>query len=138
MEEYRSAKIKVCAEIDKFESVLNFINEKLEENGCGMKFITQSVIAMEEIFVNVAHYAYPNSTGECEIELKLYKDKVVFTVSDSGIPFDPLAKEDPDITLSAEERKIGGLGIFMVKNIMDEVSYEYSNGKNCLTMSKKM
>ena len=91
--------------------------------------------ALEEIFVNVAKYAY-NGNGTVEITLSKFKDHVSFVFKDSGKPFNPLAKADPNITASSEEREIGGLGIFMVKKIMDKVEYEYINGQNVLTLVK--
>ena len=91
--------------------------------------------ALEEIFVNVSKYAY-NGKGTVEITLSKFKDHVSFVFKDSGKPFNPLAKADPNITASSEEREIGGLGIFMVKKIMDKVEYEYINGQNVLTLVK--
>ena len=95
-------------------------------------------VAVEEIFVNIANYAYPSGEGEAVISIEADKDakSVSILFEDQGTPYDPLKNEDPDITLSADERPIGGLGIFMVKKSMDEVSYEYKDGKNRLTISK--
>ena len=95
-------------------------------------------VAIEEVFVNIAHYAYPESDGEMTLHLSFDKQsgKVTFRFADKGIPFDPLKKPDPDITLSANEREIGGLGIFIAKKTMDTMSYTYENGENILTMTK--
>ena len=95
-------------------------------------------VALEEVFVNVAHYAYPNGSSEVSFSIDFDSEsrRMTFQMTDSGIPFDPLAKPDPDITLSAEERQIGGLGIFMMKMTMDDVSYVYKDGQNILTMKK--
>ena len=103
-----------------------------------MKQQMQIDIAAEEIFVNIAHYAYTPGTGEATICVELYQDPsaIEITFIDQGVPYDPLAKPDPDVTLSAKERKIGGLGIFMVKKSMDEVRYEYLDGCNVLTIKK--
>ena len=103
-----------------------------------MKVQMQIDIAVEEIFVNVAHYAYTPNVGKVKIRLEKPADStgVDITFIDSGIPYDPLAKPDPDVTLSAEERQIGGLGIFMVKKSMDSMLYEYTDGQNILTMRK--
>ena len=92
-----------------------------------MKDQLQIQVAVEEIFVNIANYAYTPETGEALIRMRFdrYSREVSITLTDSGIPFDPLKKEDPDVTLTAEQRKIGGLGIFMVKKSMDAVEYEY-------------
>ncbi|MCR4798554.1 MAG: ATP-binding protein [Lachnospiraceae bacterium] len=95
-------------------------------------------IAVEEIFVNISHYAYNPQTGPATIRVEILEDPVAveLTFFDNGIPYDPLAKADPDVTLDADERDIGGLGIFMVKQSMDDVSYEYKDGQNILTIKK--
>ena len=95
-------------------------------------------VALEEVFVNVAHYAYPNGSGDVSFSIDFDSEsrRMTFPMTASGIPFDPRAKPDPDITLSAEERQIGGLGIFMMKMTMDDVSYVYKDGQNILTMKK--
>ena len=95
-------------------------------------------IAVEEIFVNISHYAYNPKTGPATIRVEILEDPVAveLTFFDNGIPYDPLAKADPDVTLDADERDIGGLGIFMVKQSMDDVSYEYKDGQNILTIKK--
>jgi anti-sigma regulatory factor (Ser/Thr protein kinase) len=99
----------------------------------------QMNLAMEEAVVNVMNYAYPiGKKGEIAIEATTDNGMLNFVIKDSGTPFDPTAKEDADTTLSAEERPIGGLGIFLVKQIMDNVSYEYKEGKNVLTLSKRI
>lgn len=116
--------------------VMSFVEENLEAFGCTMKAIMQISVCVEEIFVNIAHYAYGEGIGNMTLSLSSQDNKVCLVFSDNGVPFDPLAKEDPDITLSAEERPVGGLGIFMVKKVMDEVDYEYRDGKNVFTMKK--
>ena len=118
--------------------VLDFLEGSLEEAGCPMKTLMQICIAVEEIFVNIASYAYAPETGSVRIRLDMPGEpsKAVITFEDSGIPYDPLKKEDPDVTLSAEERQIGGLGIYMVKQSMDDVRYQYTDGKNVLTLEK--
>ena len=103
-----------------------------------MRIQLQMDIAVEEIFVNIASYAYEGKEGPSEIIFELNDKVAEITFIDSGIPYDPLAKEDPDITLSAEQRQIGGLGIFMVKKSMDDMKYEYSDGKNKLTLFKRI
>lgn len=126
------------AEVEILNEVLAFSEEFLEANGCGFKMISQFSIVLEELFVNIASYAYPDGGGDCTIGLSVADGKLECVISDSGVAFDPLSKADPDITLSAEERKIGGLGIFMVRNMMDEVIYERRDGKNILTIRKKL
>ena len=130
--------INVDATVENLEVVQNFVSQELEEQGCSMKVMMQIEIAVEEIYVNIVHYAYNPEIGKATIRCEVTEDpmQVIIQFMDSGVPFDPLAKEDADITLSAEERQIGGLGIFMVKKSMDEVSYEYKEGKNVLTIRK--
>lgn len=129
--------IKVKADTAELDNVLSFADAILEELGCSVKAQMQIDIAIEEIFVNIAHYAYPEAEGEAVISVDSGEGpSVTITFEDEGIQYDPLKNEDPDITLSAEDRPIGGLGIFMVKKSMDEVSYEYKDGKNRLTIKK--
>lgn len=115
-----------------------FVDESLEEAGCSMKAQIQIDVAVEEVFVNIAQYAYAPGTGEAVIRVETEKNpgtvEIVFI--DSGVPFNPLAVKEPDVTLSALDRKIGGLGIFMVKKSMDDVTYEYVDKKNILTIKK--
>ena len=93
---------------------------------------------MEELFVNVASYAYPSGSGSVTIDMEITEEPAaaVITFTDSGIPFNPLKKDDPDIALSAEERQIGGLGIYMVKKSMDDIAYAYRDGRNVLRIVK--
>lgn len=124
------------AELAQLDNVLAFLEGTLEELECPMKCSMQIPLALEEAFVNVANYAYPQTSGEAELSVEGMDNTVKIVLSDRGIPFDPLKKDDPDITLSADKRNIGGLGIFMVKKIMDKVEYSYTDGKNILTMYK--
>ena len=134
------AELTLQASLEKLDEVLAFVEENLEKNDCPMKVLMQVQIAVEEIFVNIAHYAYGSEQGTATIRAEVGGDplQVIITFIDQGVPYDPLQKEDPDVTLSAEDRQIGGLGIFMVKKSMDDVKYEYSDGKNILTISKKI
>ena len=131
--------LKVKADVSLLDQVLSFTDAVLEEVGCSSKAKIQIDVAVEELFVNIAHYAYPSGDGEAVIyvDANASSKEVQITFEDEGIPYDPLKNEDPDITLSVEDRPIGGLGIFMVKKSMDDVSYEYSDGKNRLTIKKK-
>ena len=97
-------------------------------------------VCVEEIYVNIAHYAYAPETGDAKVRVEASGDppETTITFIDKGKPFDPLAKEDPDVTLSAEERDIGGLGIYMTKKMMDDVSYEYKDGCNILMIRKAL
>ena len=128
------------AEDSELNNVLGFLEEELEKYECSMKNITAICVAIEEIFVNVAHYAYGGGKGDCDFTIKFNKQTrdLTMVMEDKGTPFNPLAKKDPDVTLPAEQREIGGLGIFIVKKTMDEVSYRYENDKNILTMKKKI
>ena len=123
---------------ENLPEVIGFVDEQLEAADCPMKTQMQIDIAVEEIFVNIAHYAYGDEVGTAAIRTELLTEPTAFEITfiDSGIPYDPLAKPDPDVTLSAEERQIGGLGIFMVKKSMNEVKYQYIDGQNCLTLKK--
>ena len=131
--------LKVEANVDKLPEVLSFADGILEEYDCPLKVQMQLDIAIEELFVNIARYAYTSGTGDAVISIDVTDDPrgAVITFEDEGIPYDPLKKEDPDISLTAEERPIGGLGIYMVKKSMDDVSYRYEDGKNILTICKR-
>jgi anti-sigma regulatory factor (Ser/Thr protein kinase) len=126
------------ATTEALNDAMAFVDETLEEAGCSMKVQMQIDIAVEEIFVNIAHYAYTPGTGDAVLRVELQENPraVSITFEDRGVPYDPLAKEDPDVTLDAEERQIGGLGIYMVKKSMDEVKYHHEDGKNILTLVK--
>ena len=130
--------LKVDALTENLDEVMDFVGGILDEQGCPMKTKMQFDLAVEEIFVNIANYAYGDSVGKAEIEAEVNDGTVTLTFIDSGMPFNPLTKKDPDITLSAEKRAIGGLGIFLVKKYMDDVSYDYADGKNMLTVTKKI
>ena len=123
---------------DNLPQVLSFIERHLDEIGCLPKVQMQISVAAEEIFVNIANYAYAPETGKVTVRVEITEDpvSVIITFKDGGKPFDPTKKADPNVALSAEERPIGGLGIFMTKKIMDDVIYEYINGKNILTLKK--
>lgn len=117
--------------------VLGFVEEELEKHDCNMKTQMMISVMVEEIFVNIASYAYPDGCGTATITMDFDEnDKLSISFIDSGLEFNPLAKEDPDITLSAEERGIGGLGIYMVKQTMEDVKYERVDGKNILSFKK--
>ena len=126
------------AEIDELAAVIAFLEEELDKAEASPKLVVTLSVALEELFVNVAHYAYPDSKGTAKIEIDTSGDSVVIRLTDSGIPFDPLAKPDPDVTESAEKRKIGGLGIFLVKKTMNLVEYEYKDGQNILRIKKNL
>ena len=134
------------AKVGKLDRVLAFLDQRLDELECSMKAKMQIELALEEIFVNVSSYAYSrgeeqeDKTGMVSISVEDTEDprSVAVTITDRGVPFDPLAQEEPDITLSAEERKVGGLGIFMVRKSMDHIRYEFKDGQNILTFRKDL
>lgn len=132
--------LELAATTENLHAVLAFVDEELEAVGCSMRSQMQIDIAVEEIFVNIAHYAYNPEVGKATIRVEVQPEPlaVVLTFLDQGVPYDPLAKADPDVSLSAEERQIGGLGIFMVKKSMDDVQYRYENGRNILTLKKTL
>ncbi|MCR5829923.1 MAG: ATP-binding protein [Lachnospiraceae bacterium] len=130
---------KFYAEVSELSNVIDYINETLEKNGWEKKEMPVIDVAVEEIFVNIALYAYEKiSDGESSVvvSLETFDDHVEISLEDSGIEYNPLLKEDPDVTLSAQEREIGGLGIYMVKKSMDDVTYKRVDGKNILTLKK--
>ena len=128
--------LTLTAETKNLNQVLDFVNGLLEEKNCSMKEVYELDIAVEELFVNIAHYAYTSGKGDTTIRVSFEEGMAVITFIDGGFPYNPWAREDPDVTLSAEEREIGGLGIYMVKNSMDEVDYMYKDGKNIVTIKK--
>ena len=130
--------LTIEAKIENLDEVLTFVDGHLEELDCPMKAQMQIDVAVEEVFVNIASYAYAPGVGSATIRLEATKDPgtVRITFIDRGVPYDPLKKEDPDVTLSAEERAIGGLGIYMVKKAVDDISYVYRDGQNILSISK--
>ena len=129
-----------AAKTEHLMDVLGFVEETLEQFECPMKIQMAICVAIEEVFVNVANYAYGDGEGDMTLGIGFdnTSQTVTFRMTDKGIPFDPLKKPDPDITLSAEDREIGGLGIFIAKKTMDNLNYAYENGENVLTMMKKI
>lgn len=125
------------AKTEQLDALLAMLNADLEEAGCPTELVISIGICAEEIFVNVAHYGYPEGSGDVFVIEEIKDQTITLELQDWGKPYNPLEREDPDITLSAEERQVGGLGIYMVRNMMDGVTYEYKDGKNCLKMWKK-
>lgn len=132
--------LTINATVENIEKVTAFVDEQLEALDCPLKAQTQIDIAIDELFSNIAHYAYDPEVGPATVRVEVIQDPlaVVVTFIDNGKQYDPLAKEDPDVTLSAEERDIGGLGIYIVKKSMDEITYEYKDGKNILRIKKNI
>lgn len=132
--------LTIAAKIENIEAVTDFVNEQLEALDCPMKAQMQIDIAIDELFSNIAHYAYNPEIGQATVRVEVIEDPLAVTITfiDNGVPYDPLAKADPDTTLSAEEREIGGLGIYMVKKSMDDITYEYKDGQNILAIKKNL
>lgn len=130
--------IRVPADVLQMETVNGFIASLLDDLECSPKSRMQIDLAVEEIFVNIASYAYAPGTGDAVVRCEILDDPAAVEIEfeDTGTPYNPLEKEDPDVTLSAEERSIGGLGVFLVKKLMDDVRYEYRDGANVLTVRK--
>ena len=132
--------LTIAASVENIETVTDFVNEQLESLDCPMKAQMQIDIAIDELFGNIAHYAYNPEIGKATVRVEVIEDPLAVTITfiDNGVPYDPLAKADPDTTLSAEERDIGGLGIYMVKKSMDDITYEYKDGQNILAIKKNL
>lgn len=132
--------LNIEAKVENLDEVLEFVDKELEARDCSPKIQMQLDVAVEELFVNIAHYAYKPETGFATVRVEFIEEplSIVITFIDGGKPYDPLAREDPDVTLSAEERQIGGLGIYLVKKTMDDVIYDYKDGKNILTIKKTL
>jgi anti-sigma regulatory factor (Ser/Thr protein kinase) len=130
--------LDILAKTENLDTVMAFVDERLEKAECPMKIQMQIDIAVEEIFVNIASYAYSPGEGPATVRVNVDDEHkfVDITFIDNGVPYDPLAKDDPDIALSAEEREVGGLGIYMVKKSMDYMKYEYTDGHNIVTIGK--
>lgn len=128
------------AKIGDIPAVTEFIESELEKIGCPMKAVLQINVAIDEIYSNIVKYGYPRKPGPVTVKLVLKDDPKAVCVrfADEGVPYNPLNVADPDVTLSAEEREIGGLGIYMVKKTMDDVRYKYENGQNILTIVKRL
>ncbi len=125
-------------DISTISQLSEFVETVCEEKGLDMALTMNLNLALEEAVVNVMSYAYPDSQGDVKVDIMIDDQKVVSTLTDSGIPFDPTQKGDVDTTLPAEERPIGGLGIHLVKQIMDKVSYQYVGNQNILTLEKNI
>ena len=116
--------------------VIDFVSEDFEKLGVPDSVVVILVTAVEEIYLNIAGYAYEDGCGDATIRVETVGNSITLTFIDSGIPFDPLKKEDPDLSLPIEERPIGGLGVLLVKKTMDEVDYQRKDEKNILTLKK--
>lgn len=131
-------KMEFDADVKQLNAVNAFIDAELEAAGCPMRVQMQIDLTVEEIFVNIAHYAYEDKCGKAEITVELLMDPAGIHIEfrDAGVPYDPLSHKDPDVTLTAEERRIGGLGIYLVKQQMDHLTYQRDGEENLLTIEK--
>ena len=130
--------LTVEAIVEQIETVTEFVNAELEKLDCPMKARIQLDIAIDEIVSNIAYYAYGERTGTVTVRIEALQEEngVQLMFLDSGVPYDPLTRQDPDISAEIEERKEGGLGIFLVRKTLDDMKYEYKDGQNCLTIRK--
>lgn len=128
----------VQATLENIAVVTGFVNAELDCLNCPEWTRSEIDIAIDEIFGNIANYAYKPGEGPATVRIEAEDDplRVSITFIDHGMQYNPLAAEDPDVTLAVRERRIGGLGVFMVKNMMDAVSYDYKDGENILTIRK--
>ena len=136
--------ITLKAVIDNLEEAMSFVSGEAEAMGCSMKNVMTMELVTDEIFSNIVFYAYKGmeEPGDVTIQIDEAENEegkeIHLTFSDSGIPYDPLSREEPDVTLPAEEREVGGLGIFLVRKKMDDVQYRYEEGKNRLLLIKRL
>ncbi len=130
--------LTLAAKTENLDEVLDFVNEQLEAQGCSMRAQLELDIAIEELFVNIANYAYMPEEGSVTIQVAFRDDMVSVIFIDGGTPYNPWDRPDPDVSLSAEERQIGGLGVYMVKKSMNHVDYIHQDGKNILTIQKQI
>ena len=132
--------ITLPATIENVEKVTEFVNAELAKINCPAKAKAEIDIAIDELFSNIANYAYNPEVGKATVKVEVQENPqaVVITFMDKGIPYYPLKREDPNVKLSADERGIGGLGIFMVKKTMDSVEYEYKDNHNILKIKKNI
>lgn len=132
--------LNISATVENIPVVTAFVDEQLEALNCPLKAQMQIDIAIDELFGNIAQYAYNPDIGSATVRVEVSEDPlaVIITFIDGGIPYNPLKADDPDITLSAEDRPLGGLGIYMVKKSMDAIIYEHRDGKNILSIKKTL
>jgi len=128
--------LQIEAKVDNLQLVLGFLEEYLEGMNCPMGTIMQLQVALEELFTNICFYAYEPLSGDVLLLLDNHDSLLKIYLADRGIPFDPTAKQDPDITLNAAQRPVGGLGIYMVKQIVDKMEYLRIADKNILCLTK--
>ncbi len=141
MGEKLEKQLNIEADLANLDLVLDAIEEILSEAGAGMKVIKACQLSVEELFVNIASYGYAEATEKpCSINLIAEGDEakgnIRIKIKDKAEKFDPFAKEDPDITLKIKDRGVGGMGIYMTKNLMDSWEYKYDNNENTVILEK--
>ena len=139
MSETSRTEISVESVNDNITAITEFINAELEAHGCSPKARVQIDVAADELFANVVQHAYAPLVGMVTVRVNVSEDDRTarITFIDSGRPFDPLSAPEPDISLPVEQRGVGGLGLFLVKKTMDDLIYEYRDGKNIVTIVKR-
>ena len=132
--------LTVEARDEQLAAVQNFVQELLDSAGVSVKEQMQISIAVEEIFVNISHYAYTPDVGYATIRVRITENpaELALTFLDRGVPYDPTKAQSPDLSLPASEREVGGLGIFMTKQLVDKICYEYRDGQNVLTLLRRL
>ena len=130
--------LKIPAKLENLHTMMAFVRSFMESNNTNNTAIMQTELAIEEVLVNIINYAYPDKNGDIEVSCEWESGrKAIFKIFDNGTPFDSVNKKEPDITIPIEEKSIGGLGIFLLKKMMDDVKYERVNAKNVLTLVKQ-
>lgn len=129
---------KIEAKIENLYPLLDSIDQTIRSYSVDEELLATLHICIEEVFVNVVSYAYGEQVGLVEVETEVNDGWLSITFRDEGIPYNPLEREDPDLDLALEERPIGGLGIYMIRNMMDSVQYEYKEGRNNLCIRKEI
>lgn len=132
--------MSIDATLENIEKVTDFVNEQLEAYNCPPRALVQIDVAIDELFGNIAYYAYDPDVGPATVRVEVVEEplSVIIVFIDNGVPFNPLKSAEPDMNLTAEERELGGLGIYIVKKSMDEITYEYKDGQNILRIKKNM
>lgn len=130
--------LTVTATMDQIPVITAFVEEELERRQCPPKIRLQLELVIDELISNIVRYAYGDDGGDITVQLEWEEDPaaVVLTFVDQGVPYDPLQRQDPDVSLPAEQRQNGGLGIFLVKQLMDRLEYQFTDGQNVFTVWK--
>ena len=136
--EQTSRRISFKAEMENLPKVNTFVTNFLQDKEVSKKAINQLLLAIEEIFANIVNYAYPDGAGDVNVIVSIENNVLKITFKDKGVAYDPLERNDPDVSLNLNERKEGGLGVFITKKLVDNINYERKNDQNILTLEKKL